>query len=185
MSWTPCGRALDPLIHCNIHALNKTVKTTEIIQKRRYSAIQTRGGASHKRVYVSITCSLHTVTSQDLCSHNCTLRKGVPGWNSGTRRPHDSRFSWFSSVSIKMPLGPRILPSTVQVNTYPTSYCRGYKSKVKNKSNPATGLDRPWGLQEVEAPRFQDNRHMKVVRLSALRTGHLYPQGNIPGTHFC
>jgi hypothetical protein len=29
-------------------------------------------------------------------------------------------------------------------------------------------------LQEVEAPRFLDNRHMKVV--SALRTGHLYPQ---------
>ena len=32
------------------------------------------------------------------------------------------------------------------------------------------------GFQEVEAPRFQDNRHMKVVRLSALRTGRLYPQ---------
>ena len=26
---------------------------------------------------------------------------------------------------------------------------------------------------------------MKVVSLSALRTGHLYPPGNIPGTHFC
>jgi len=25
---------------------------------------------------------------------------------------------------------------------------------------------------------------MNVVRLSALRTGRLYPQGNIPGTHF-
>ena len=35
---------------------------------------------------------------------------------------------------------------------------------------------RPRGFQEVEAPRFQDNRHMKVVRLSALRTGRLYPQ---------
>ena len=44
------------------------------------------------------------------------------------------------------------------------------------KSNPITGLDRPWGFQEFEAPRFQDNRHMKVVRLSALRTGRLYPQ---------
>ena len=29
------------------------------------------------------------------------------------------------------------------------------------------------------------NRHMKVVSLSALRTGRLYPPGNIPGTHFC
>ena len=34
----------------------------------------------------------------------------------------------------------------------------------------------PWRFQEVEAPRFQDNQHMKVVRLSALRTGRLYPQ---------
>ena len=46
----------------------------------------------------------------------------------------------------------------------------------KKKSNPITGLDRPRGFQEVEATRFQDNRHMKVVRLSALRTGRLYPQ---------
>jgi hypothetical protein len=30
--------------------------------------------------------------------------------------------------------------------------------------------------QAVEAPRFQENRHMKVVRLSVLRTGRLYPQ---------
>jgi hypothetical protein len=43
------------------------------------------------------------------------------------------------------------------------------------KSNPITGLDRPWGFQEVEAPRFQDNKHIKVVRLSALRTGRLTP----------
>ena len=44
------------------------------------------------------------------------------------------------------------------------------------KISPITGLDRPWGFQEVEAPRFQDNRHMKVVRLSVLCTGHLYPR---------
>jgi len=34
---------------------------------------------------------------------------------------------------------------------------------------------RPRGFQEAEVPRFQDSRHMKVVRLSALRTGHFYP----------
>jgi len=28
----------------------------------------------------------------------------------------------------------------------------------------------------VQAPRFQENRHMKVVGLSALSTGQLYPQ---------
>jgi hypothetical protein len=34
----------------------------------------------------------------------------------------------------------------------------GTKSK---KSFPATGLDRPLGFQEVEAPEFLDNRHTK------------------------
>ena len=38
-------------------------------------------------------------------------------------------------------------------------------------------------FQEVEAPKFQDIRYMKVVR-SALCTAHLYTPWNIPGTHF-
>jgi hypothetical protein len=46
---------------------------------------------------------------------------------------------------------------------------------VKRQSFPATGLDRPVGFLEVEAPEFLNNLHMKVVRLSALRTGRLYP----------
>ena len=40
---------------------------------------------------------------------------------------------------------------------------------------PATDLERPLGLQKVEAPEVLDNRHMKVVRMSVLRTGRLYP----------
>ena len=35
---------------------------------------------------------------------------------------------------------------------------------------------KPRGFQEVEVPRFQDNQHMKVVKLSALCSGRLYPQ---------
>jgi hypothetical protein len=31
-------------------------------------------------------------------------------------------------------------------------------------------------LQAFQAPRFEDNRHMKVESLSTLRTGRLYPQ---------
>jgi len=53
------------------------------------------------------------------------------------------------------------------------------------RSNPITGLERPWGFQEAEAPRFKNNQHMNVVRLSALRTGRLYTPGNIHGTYFC
>ena len=44
------------------------------------------------------------------------------------------------------------------------------------------GLDRPRGIQDVEAPRFPDNRHMEVVRLSALRTRPPLPRENIPGS---
>ena len=40
-------------------------------------------------------------------------------------------------------------------------------------------------VQALKVPGLQDNRYMKVVRLSALRTGRLYPPGNIPGTYFC
>ena len=53
------------------------------------------------------------------------------------------------------------------------------------KTNPFTGLNRPRVFQEYEDPRFKDNRYMKVVSLSALCTDRLYPQRNIPGTHFC
>jgi hypothetical protein len=48
--------------------------------------------------------------------------------------------------------------------------------KEYSKSFPATGLDRPLGFQEVEAPEFLNNRQMKVVMLSALCTSHLYHQ---------
>jgi hypothetical protein len=36
------------------------------------------------------------------------------------------------------------------------------------KKYPITGLERALGFQEFEAPRFQDNRHVKFVSLSAL-----------------
>jgi len=39
--------------------------------------------------------------------------------------------------------------------------------------------------QEGEASKFEDNQHMKVVSLSALRTGRLYPPGKFPVTLFC
>jgi len=51
----------------------------------------------------------------------------------------------------------------------------GCTSNVKGKAIPVTELDRPLGFHKIEAPRFQDNGHMKVIRLSSLRTGRLYP----------
>jgi hypothetical protein len=50
-----------------------------------------------------------------------------------------------------------------------------YRREIKGKSFPKQACEGP------EVSRFEDNRHMKVVRLSALRTGRLYPPVCIPG----
>ena len=41
---------------------------------------------------------------------------------------------------------------------------------------PVQGWTGPEFSRRLRLPEFLDNRHMKVVRLSALRTGRLYPQ---------
>jgi hypothetical protein len=46
---------------------------------------------------------------------------------------------------------------------------------AKNKSSLYTP-EQAHTVQEVEAPKFLDNRHMKVAKLSALSTGRL----NVP-----
>ena len=46
---------------------------------------------------------------------------------------------------------------------------------------PITGLKRPFGFRRLRLPELLENQHMKVVRLSVLCTGHLYPQGDTPG----
>ena len=38
--------------------------------------------------------------------------------------------------------------------------------------------------RRLKIPDFLHNRNMKLVKLSALLTGRLYPPGDIPGTHF-
>ena len=42
-----------------------------------------------------------------------------------------------------------------------------------------------FGLLEVEAIRISRQWEYETVRLSAVDTGRLYPEGYISGTHFC
>jgi hypothetical protein len=60
----------------------------------------------------------------------------------------------------------RMLSKSKRVTEYPR----------KGKAFPLQAWTGPWGFQEVEAPEFLYNRHRKVVKLSALRNGRLYPQ---------
>jgi len=57
--------------------------------------------------------------------------------------------------------------------------------KSKGKAIPLQAWRGPEGSRRLRFPDFKDIRHIKVVKLSALPTGHLYPTGNIPGTQFC
>jgi hypothetical protein len=59
-----------------------------------------------------------------------------------------------------------------------TRKSRKWNNTLQNKGK--ANLLQAWRLS-----KFLDNRHLKVARCSAPRTGRLYPPGNIPGTHFC
>jgi hypothetical protein len=53
---------------------------------------------------------------------------------------------------------------------YNTKYCEiriFINRNTQGKAIPCAHILKPRGFQKVEATRFQDNRHMNVVRLSA------------------
>ena len=52
-----------------------------------------------------------------------------------------------------------------------TETCKG-----NGKSNPITGQDKLRGFQDVEAPRFQNSRHVKVVRFQPYASANLTSQ---------
>jgi len=114
-------------------------------------------------------------------------------------RSYEGVVPWYwpkrCNVLFSFSLGFKEMPSYCHLNTF-TNYLnyeaaekvlwnlantahRHIKHKPQNrinKSNPITGLDRTWGFQEFEDPRFQDSRHMKVVRFLALHSSCLYPK---------
>jgi len=47
---------------------------------------------------------------------------------------------------------------------------------VKGKTTPLQAWTSPSGYRRLRLPEFLENRYMKVVSLSALRTGRLYSQ---------
>jgi hypothetical protein len=97
--------------------------------------------------------------SRSTCLHST---HSIHAWS------HDMLFYPSHSLFVLLPCDiPTVFPDR--------SFCVFLTSPMHTKSSPITGLDRPTGFQDVEAPRFLDNLHMKVVRLSAIRTGRLYP----------
>ena len=54
----------------------------------------------------------------------------------------------------------------------------------KGKADPLQAWSGPEGSRKLRFPDFVTTAQ-DGGRLSALHTGHLYPPGNTPGTHFC
>jgi hypothetical protein len=55
----------------------------------------------------------------------------------------------------------------------------------KSKAIHVHGWTGPECFKRLRFLEVPENRNMKVVRLSALGTGQLFPPQNIAGTHFC
>ena len=55
----------------------------------------------------------------------------------------------------------------------PLEKLRIWRRILKAKIYTCTG---PWGSRRLTLPELLENRHIKVARLSAIRTGCLYPQ---------
>jgi len=53
------------------------------------------------------------------------------------------------------------------------------------KAVPVQPCYGPLWIQKVDAPRFRDSVHMKMVMLLAVRIGRLYPPADTTVTHFC
>ena len=69
-------------------------------------------------------------------------------------------------------------------NLYIYIYIYIYNSKGKGKGVPEQARCGPEGSRRLRLPDFHDIRHVKVVRLSASRTSHLYPQEMYLVLHF-
>ena len=72
--------------------------------------------------------------------------------------------------------------SLVAVNTESTYRLILAESAGKRWSNPSTG---PEGFRKLRLPDLNTVGRWRLIRLSARRTGRLYPPGDIRGTHFC
>jgi hypothetical protein len=69
-------------------------------------------------------------------------------------------------------------------SSFLSSFTRG-AGHSKGKAIPLQPWTGPEGSRRLRLPDFKTIENMNVVRLSALRTGRLYPPSIIPGTHFC
>ena len=75
-----------------------------------------------------------------------------------------------------MPYPLSYILSTMFYNTFILHPSLNLTPIEDSKIYPNTTLISPLVLQDVDAPRFQENWHLKMPSLSALGTGRLFPK---------
>ena len=125
------------------------------------------------KIFLFSGFSLKILCTFRFSSHACHMsRPSHPPW---FLQPNN--ILW--AAQITQFLVTYFLPQHPHLDTPPTyvfPLMRKTQYQTHTKTIPLQARTGPEGFLEVEAPRFQDNRHMKVIRLSALHTGRLYPQ---------
>ena len=143
--------------------------------------VSCNGTSESKRSKIQLAKYIRTVKSEILCIFvSSAAGLDTPGWFAQFLinlkwKKWTYRIICMSWDKNYVPCAwlQRLLKIFCHANKYTLSTLAKVEGK-KMQSNPITGLDRPWGFQEDETPRFQDNRHMKAVRSPVLRTGRLY-----------
>jgi hypothetical protein len=106
--------------------------------------------------------TLFGLSWKDSCNLNCLLRVKLVPYGGHLATKNITKYLCFE------------LAISVTQNTQGRA-CWNENYSGRNKAIPLQAW-KAQRFQEEEDPRFQDNRHKKVVRLSALRTGRLYPK---------
>ena len=109
------------------------------------------------------------ISVHDVQSNNATNWKKLLPTNCTIQNTQD----WYSDMC--RPLTVAIFLEYIS-QTYSQHWQMIYH--VKGKGHPATGWRGPRGSTWVKVPDFLDVQHYEGGRLSALRTGRLYPRRN-------
>jgi hypothetical protein len=121
------------------------------------------------RVFRWTRSFLHSVSTKSHYSFGCSVRTAKI-WKVKDFKESTNKFSaeWWTQSMISGVL------ITTEWRVLRLRWRNDFLHGWLKKSNPCTGLDRPWSFQEAEAATLHDNRHMKLVTLSARRYGRRY-----------
>jgi len=111
------------------------------------------------------------------CERHISSRLPPSGGTCKYTKAPSTKKTWRDSLSIDMLLSAVAVLVVAQSSSEipeglmnnPVHVCCHPQCHFGTKSNPITDLDRSWRFQEVQAPKFQDNRHMKEVKVASPR----------------